>query len=138
MRASPRPPPEIQTEANFYGSMDGASKFVRGDAIAAVIVIIVNILGGFVIGMFQRDLSLMDALKSYTLLTVGAGLAIQVPSLIVSRIRHDLTRNATRGAGCLSYQTVIQLHTLLASSIVIGIMTFILAFQLPFIVGLVF
>lgn len=75
---------EIETEADFYGAMDGASKFVRGDAIAAVIVMLVNIVGGFVIGVVQRQLTLMDALQSYTLLTVGAGLAIQIPSLIVS------------------------------------------------------
>ncbi len=128
---------EIQTEANFYGSMDGASKFVRGDAIAAVIVIIVNILGGFVIGMFQRDLSLMDALKSYTLLTVGAGLAIQVPSLIVSTASGMiLTRNANEGAlGASVTKQLSNYNTLLASSIVIGIMTFIPGLpKLPFIV----
>lgn len=75
---------EIEIEADFYGAMDGASKFVRGDAIAAVIVMIVNIIGGFVIGMVQRQLSLMDALQTYALLTVGAGLAVQIPALIVS------------------------------------------------------
>jgi flagellar biosynthesis protein FlhA len=74
----------IQVEADFYGSMDGASKFVRGDAIAAVIVMLVNILGGFIIGVVQRKLSLLDAMQSYTLLTVGAGLAIQIPALVVS------------------------------------------------------
>ncbi|MGB9673628.1 MAG: flagellar biosynthesis protein FlhA [Anaerolineales bacterium] len=75
---------EIEIEADFYGAMDGASKFVRGDAIAAVIVMIVNILGGFVIGMVQRQLSLLDALQTYALLTVGAGLAVQIPALIIS------------------------------------------------------
>ncbi len=74
----------IEIEADFYGAMDGASKFVRGDAIAAVIVMLVNILGGFIIGVVQRKLTLLDALQSYTLLTVGAGLAIQIPALIVS------------------------------------------------------
>jgi flagellar biosynthesis protein FlhA len=75
---------EIQTEADFYGSMDGASKFVRGDAVAAVIVMMVNILGGIVIGVLQRGLPPMEALQAYTLLTVGSGLAIQIPSLLVS------------------------------------------------------
>jgi flagellar biosynthesis protein FlhA len=75
---------EIEIEADFYGAMDGASKFVRGDAIAAVIVMIVNIIGGFVIGIVQRQLSLLEALQTYTLLTVGAGLAVQIPALIVS------------------------------------------------------
>ena len=75
---------EIEAEADFYGAMDGASKFVRGDAVAAVIVMLVNILGGFIIGMVQRNLTFMDALQSYTLLTVGAGLAIQIPALLIS------------------------------------------------------
>jgi flagellar biosynthesis protein FlhA len=75
---------EIEMEADFYGAMDGASKFVRGDAIAAVIVMLVNIIGGFIIGMVQRNMSFMDALQGYVLLTVGAGLAIQIPSLLVS------------------------------------------------------
>jgi flagellar biosynthesis protein FlhA len=75
---------EIEIEADFYGAMDGASKFVRGDAIAAVIVMVVNIIGGFIIGIVQRQLSLLDALSTYTLLTVGAGLAVQIPALIIS------------------------------------------------------
>ncbi len=75
---------EIEIEADFYGAMDGASKFVRGDAIAAVIVMIVNIIGGFVIGIVQRQLTFLDSLQTYTLLTVGAGLAVQIPALIVS------------------------------------------------------
>ncbi len=75
---------EIEIEADFYGAMDGASKFVRGDAIAAVIVMVVNIIGGFIIGVVQRQLNLMDALSTYTLLTVGAGLAVQIPALIIS------------------------------------------------------
>ncbi len=118
---------EIQTEADFYGSMDGASKFVRGDAIAAVIVIIVNILGGFVIGMFQRNLSLMDALKSYTLLTVGSGLAVQIPSLLVSTAAGlIITRNANEGAlGESASKQLSNYNTLLASAIVIGLMMFI-------------
>ena len=64
----------IQREADFYGAMDGASKFVKGDAIAAIVIIVVNILGGFIIGMVQRDMSVLQALQTYTLLTVGEGL----------------------------------------------------------------
>jgi flagellar biosynthesis protein FlhA len=74
----------VQTEADFYGSMDGASKFVRGDAIASIIVMVVNIVGGFVIGVLMRGQDLLGALQSYTLLTVGAGLAIQIPALMIS------------------------------------------------------
>jgi flagellar biosynthesis protein FlhA len=75
---------EIAEEADFYGAMDGASKFVRGDAIAAVIIILVNILGGLTIGVLQQGLSLAAAAQNYTLLTVGEGLVAQVPALIVS------------------------------------------------------
>lgn len=74
----------IEAEADFYGAMDGASKFVKGDAIAGVAIVLVNILGGFVIGMWQLKLSLLQALQTYTLLTVGAGLVIQIPALLVS------------------------------------------------------
>jgi flagellar biosynthesis protein FlhA len=74
----------IETEADFYGAMDGASKFVKGDAMAAVIIMVVNILGGFAIGVLQRNLDVVAALQQYVLLTIGAGLAIQIPSLLVS------------------------------------------------------
>ena len=74
----------IQREADFYGAMDGASKFVKGDAIAAIVIIVVNILGGFIIGMVQRDMSIMQALQTYTLLTVGEGLVNQIPALLIS------------------------------------------------------
>jgi flagellar biosynthesis protein FlhA len=74
----------IAREADFYGAMDGATKFVRGDAIAAIIMIIVNVLGGFVVGVAQRGMDLTQALQTYTLLTVGEGLVTQIPALIVS------------------------------------------------------
>ncbi len=75
---------KIQREADFYGAMDGASKFVKGDAIAAIIIIVINIVGGFIIGMVQRDLGVLEALHSYTLLTVGEGLVNQIPALLIS------------------------------------------------------
>jgi flagellar biosynthesis protein FlhA len=75
---------KIQREADFYGAMDGASKFVKGDAIAAIIIIVINIVGGFIIGMVQRDLGVVEALHSYTLLTVGEGLVNQIPALLIS------------------------------------------------------
>ena len=75
---------EIAREADFYGAMDGASKFVRGDAIAAIVMIIVNIIGGFAVGVAQRGMSFTDALQTYTLLTVGEGLVTQIPALLVS------------------------------------------------------
>ncbi|NTW07159.1 MAG: flagellar biosynthesis protein FlhA, partial [Syntrophaceae bacterium] len=75
---------EIEQEANFYGSMDGASKFVRGDAVAGIIIVFVNIIGGLVIGVLQKGMPVADAARNYTLLTIGDGLVTQVPALIVS------------------------------------------------------
>jgi flagellar biosynthesis protein FlhA len=75
---------QIAREAEFYGAMDGASKFVKGDAIAGLLINVVNILGGFIIGMAQRGLSLDESLRMYTLLTVGDGLVTQIPALIVA------------------------------------------------------
>lgn len=75
---------DIAKEADFYGSMDGATKFIRGDAIAAIIIIIVNIIGGFVVGVAQLGMTMIQALQTYILLTVGAGIALQVPALLIS------------------------------------------------------
>ena len=74
----------IQREADFYGSMDGASKFVKGDAIAGVIIVVIDFIGGLLIGMFQRSLDFQQALTQYTLLTVGDGLVSQIPALLIS------------------------------------------------------
>ncbi len=75
---------EIAAEADFYGSMDGASKFVRGDAVAGILILIINIVGGFAIGVGQHDMVLSDAVRNYTLLTIGDGLVAQIPSLLLS------------------------------------------------------
>ncbi len=75
---------EIAQEADFYGSMDGASKFVRGDAVAGILILVINILGGLVIGMSQHGLAFSDAIRVYTLLTIGDGLVAQIPSLLLS------------------------------------------------------
>lgn len=74
----------ISEEANFFGSMDGASKFVRGDAIAGIMIMIINIIGGLIVGMAQHDLPMAQAAETYTLLTIGDGLVAQIPSLIIS------------------------------------------------------
>lgn len=75
---------EVAQEADFYGSMDGASKFVRGDAIAGILILLINIIGGLIIGVLQHDMGFMDALHNYILLTIGDGLVAQVPSLVLS------------------------------------------------------
>jgi flagellar biosynthesis protein FlhA len=75
---------EITTEADFYGSMDGASKFVKGDAIAGLFIMLINIVGGLFIGMYQHSLSFGNAMEVYTILTIGDGLVAQIPSLLLS------------------------------------------------------
>ncbi len=75
---------EIAEEADFYGSMDGASKFVRGDAVAGILILFINIVGGLIIGTAQHDLALSAAVHNYTLLTIGDGLVAQIPSLLLS------------------------------------------------------
>jgi len=87
---------EIEREADFYGAMDGATKFVRGDAIAGIIITLVNVLGGFIIGIALQNRSLMDALSTYTKLSIGDGLVTQIPALIVSTAAGLIvTRTAT-------------------------------------------
>ncbi len=75
---------KVQKEADFYGAMDGASKFVRGDAIAGIIITLVNVVGGFAIGVLQMDLSMAESLQKFTLLSIGDGLVSQIPALILS------------------------------------------------------
>ena len=75
---------KVQRESDFYGAMDGASKFVKGDAIAGIIIIIINIVGGFIIGVAQRQLSMAESMQIYTILTVGDGLVTQIPALLIS------------------------------------------------------
>lgn len=75
---------EISREADFYGAMDGASKFVRGDAIAAIIIMVINIIGGFLIGVLQKGMPIAEAAKTYTILTIGDGLVAQIPAIITS------------------------------------------------------
>ncbi len=87
---------DLTKEVDFYGSMDGASKFVRGDVVATIIIIIVNIIGGLLIGIFQHHLSIFEAASDYTLLTVGSGLVAQIPALVVSTAAGIIMTRATR------------------------------------------
>lgn len=75
---------EILQDANFYGAMDGSSKFVKGDAVAGIIITLINIIGGFLIGVFQHNMSISDSATTFTLLTIGDGLVGQIPALIIS------------------------------------------------------
>ena len=87
---------EITKEADFYGAMDGASKFVRGDAVAGILITLINVIGGFIIGMAQEGLPITEALRRYTLLSIGDGLVTQIPALIVATASGILV---TRAAG---------------------------------------
>jgi flagellar biosynthesis protein FlhA len=75
---------EVGQESEFYGAMDGASKYVRGDAVAGILIIIINIVGGLIVGMVQHDMNFGDAVANYTLLAIGDGLVAQIPSLVIS------------------------------------------------------
>ncbi len=89
---------EIAQEADFYGAMDGASKFVKGDAVAGLIITAINIIGGFTIGMVQQGMNAGEALRRFTILTVGDGLVAQIPALVISTAAGMLvTRAATKG-----------------------------------------
>ncbi|MDH3351868.1 MAG: FHIPEP family type III secretion protein, partial [Gammaproteobacteria bacterium] len=87
---------EIGEEADFYGSMDGASKFVRGDAIAGILILFINIIGGLIIGTTQHDMTMSAAGHNYTLLTIGDGLVAQVPSLLLSTAVAIIVTRVTR------------------------------------------
>ena len=86
---------QVEEEADFYGAMDGASKFVRGDAIAAVLITLINILGGFAIGILQKGMTMAEALQRYTILSIGDGLVSQVPALVTSTAAGVLITRAT-------------------------------------------
>ena len=75
---------DVSKEADFYGSMDGASKFVKGDAIAGILILAINVIGGLIIGIAQHDLSIAQAAEFYILLSIGDGLVAQIPSLLLS------------------------------------------------------
>ncbi|MGO4258053.1 flagellar biosynthesis protein FlhA [Marmoricola sp. RAF53] len=104
---------EVHAEADFYGSMDGASKFVKGDAIAAVVITLVNLIGGFIVGMTQKGLSFSEAIETYSLLSIGDGLVSQIPALLLSvatgLIVTRATGNQDMGSDILAQLTTRQL-----------------------------
>ncbi len=116
---------EIMQESDFYGSMDGASKFVRGDAVAGILILFINIIGGFIIGVAQHDLTFAEAAHNYTLLTIGDGLVAQIPSLLLSTAAALLVTRTTKeedmGAEVLK-QLFKDPKTLIVTSAIIGAM----------------
>ena len=126
----------IESEADFYGAMDGASKFVRGDAIAAIIIMLVNILGGFVIGMLQKNMDAMTALQNYTLVTIGSGLAIQIPALLISAASGLIVTRSTSedSLGTDLFKQLSNFSALTVGAIIMGVLIFIPGLpKLPFI-----
>lgn len=115
---------EIESEADFYGAMDGASKFVRGDAIAGIIITIVNVVGGLLIGVLQKGLDLSTAAQYYSMLTIGDGLLAQIPSLIISTAAGIVVTRSSRSDENMGVEITNQLllnpRALLISGGVVG------------------
>ncbi len=119
---------EIAREADFYGAMDGASKFVRGDAVAGIMIVFVNVVGGILIGTLQKGMDIGDAASTFTLLTIGDGLVTQIPALIVSTAAGIIvTRTATSShfSQEVSKQLLMKPKALMASAGVMGFMALI-------------
>lgn len=126
----------IESEADFYGAMDGASKFVRGDAIAAIIIMLVNVIGGFVIGMLQKNMDAMTALQNYTLVTIGAGLAVQIPALLVSAASGLIVTRSTSESslGTDLFAQISNFSSLTVGAIIMGLLVLVPGLpKLPFI-----
>src|SRR6267143_1620285 len=119
---------KIEQEADFYGAMDGASKFVRGDAIAAILITLVNILGGFAIGMAQKGMSVSEALQRFTLLSIGDGLVSQIPALITSTAAGILvTRAASKNdlGNDLTRQLLFYPRAMWGLTVMLGVMAIV-------------
>jgi len=117
----------IEREADFYGAMDGASKFVKGDAIASIVIMLINAIGGIVIGMLQKQMSITDALSNYVLLTIGSGLAIQIPALLISSAAGLIVTRSTAET-TLGNELIGQLgkfNVLAVAAIIVGLMMLI-------------
>lgn len=117
----------VEREADFYGAMDGASKFVRGDAIASIIIMVVNAIGGICVGMLQKQMAITDALSSYVLLTIGSGLAIQIPSLLVSAASGLIVTRSTSetSLGNELFGQLARFNVLAVAAIIVGLMMLI-------------
>ena len=112
----------ISQEADFYGAMDGASKFVRGDAIAGILITLINIIGGFIIGIAMKDMSLAESMRTYSLLSIGDGLVTQIPALLVSTASGIIVTRAaatTNMGSDLATQFTKQPRAILVTAIVL-------------------
>ncbi|EOZ2013628.1 flagellar biosynthesis protein FlhA [Campylobacter jejuni] len=118
---------EVIAEANFYGAMDGSSKFIKGDAVAGIIITIINIIGGFLIGSFQHDMALSDAASTYTILTIGDGLVSQIPGLITSTATAIIITRASKDEENFTEGTLTQLLSEYRTLLIVGFVLFIFA-----------
>ncbi|EAI6483440.1 flagellar biosynthesis protein FlhA [Campylobacter jejuni] len=118
---------EVIAEANFYGAMDGSSKFIKGDAVAGIIITIINIIGGFLIGSFQHDMALSDAASTYTILTIGDGLVSQIPGLITSTATAIIITRASKDEENFAEGTLTQLLSEYRTLSIVGFVLFIFA-----------
>lgn len=118
---------EIISEANFYGAMDGSSKFIKGDAIAGIIITIINIIGGILIGIFQYDMSFSDAGHTFTILTIGDGLVSQIPALVVSTAMAIIITRASKDEENFAEGSLKQLLGEYRTLLIVGFILFIFA-----------
>nr|WP_244924473.1 flagellar biosynthesis protein FlhA [Caminibacter mediatlanticus] len=119
---------ELIKEANFYGAMDGASKFVKGDAIAGIIITLVNIIAGLLIGVFQHGMDIGEAAKTYTILTIGDGLVGQIPALMVSTATGILITRATKDETNFAEGVIKQLMRDYKVVLIVGVIIIFFAF----------
>ncbi len=128
---------DISDEADFYGAMDGASKFVKGDAIAGIVITIINLVGGFVVGTMQNGMSLSDAASTYSLLTVGDGLVSQIPALLISIASGLIVTRTSDGdmGSSLLHQFGQHAHALRVGAVCVGVLALVPGLpKVPFIV----
>lgn len=116
---------QLERESNFYGAMDGASKFVKGDAIAGIVIIVINIIGGLSVGLLQNNMSWGDALHRYTLLTVGDGIVTQIPSLIIAVAAGIIITRAATDAR-LGNELVRQISSYPKTFVIVAVVTLFL------------
>jgi flagellar biosynthesis protein FlhA len=116
---------EIASESDFYGAMDGASKFVRGDAVAGILIMLINVVGGLIVGVMQHDMGLAEAANNYTLLTIGDGLVAQIPALIIS-VAAGMVVSRVGDEGDIGGQIVSQLfanpQVLMITAAILGVL----------------
>ena len=122
---------EILQDANFYGAMDGSGKFIKGDAIAGIIITMINIIGGFLIGIFQFNLDVSASAQTYTILTIGDGLVSQIPALIISTATGIMITRASNDEGNFAEGSIKQLMGNARIMIIVGCIMIMFVYGSP-------